>query len=204
MGEPVSDAAFQLLGACVHSLRFGFGAPLDYPYAPARLAKKNPPPALFRRLQAASPPPDRDGGRWETGMSRAGRPFDPNRSPDQLAEVEVAEGAASLDLPDPGTIVLDRWFSVPRRQQTMAFPGDDRGKYLTSIRYWAPPIPPLQDRAEELVEYYDEYRMEWDRSPEKRAWVAVSFDAFWPPERDSADLIIPLGRCDEFCPPSGL
>jgi hypothetical protein len=201
MGEGVSDAAFELVGVCVHSLRFAFGAPLNYPHAPARLAKKNPPPALFRRLQAASPPPDRDGEPWHTGMTLAGEPFDPDRPTDRLAEVKCDEGAASLDLPDPEKIVLDRWFSVPRRQETMALPGPDHGRYLLSIHYWAPPIPPLQDRAEELVEYYGEYRMDWDRPPVS-AWVAVSFDAFWPPERDSADLIIPIRECDELCPPA--
>jgi hypothetical protein len=201
MGEGVSDAAFELFGACVHSLRFALGAPLNYPFAPARLARKNPPPALFRRVQAASPPPDRDGEPWPTGMTRSGEPFDPDQPPDRLAEVRYDEGIASLDAPDPDKIVLDRRFSVPRRQETMAFPGPDHGRYLLSIPYWAPPIPPLQDRAEEVVEYYGEYRMDWDLSS-KTAWVAVSFDAFWPPERDSADLIIPIRECDESCPAS--
>jgi hypothetical protein len=198
MSQPVSDAAFELLGACVHSLRFAFGAPLEYPYAPARLADENPPPALFRRLQAASPPPSRNGEPWYTGLSLDGKPFQPSSFADRLAEVKYDEGAASLDAPDPQRIVLDRHFRIPRQQQTMAFPGPDCGRYLTSIDYWSP-IPPSADATVEQVEYYDTFRMEWDRAP-VGDWVAVSFDAFWPPERDSADLIIPLGDCDGHCP----
>src|SRR3954471_10571307 len=97
---PVSDAAFELLGACVHSLRFGFGGPLDYPYAPARLATENPPPALFRRLVAASPPPSRAGAPWQTGMTLDGRLFDPSDRSAELDKVRYDEGTASLDAPD--------------------------------------------------------------------------------------------------------
>jgi hypothetical protein len=39
--------------------------------------------------------------------------------------------------------------------------------------------------------------MVWKRVPSD--WIAVSFEAFWPPERYSADLIVPLGECDESC-----
>jgi hypothetical protein len=98
---------------------------------------------------------------------------------------------------------LDRWFSVPQKPQKMAFPGPDHGRYLVSIHYWTPPIPQSKNQVKELVKYYGEYRMDWDRPPEGR-WVAVSFDAFWPPERDSADLIIPLRGCDKLCQRAGL
>jgi hypothetical protein len=201
MSHPVSDAAFELLGACKHSLRFAFGAPLDYPYAPAKLAVDNQPPALFRRLQAVSPPPARDGDPWQTGMTLDGRPFDPS-DPDtcagRLADVKHDEGAASLDTPDPEKIVLDRWFSVPKQPSKMSFPGGDEGRYLTSIAYWSP-IPPSATEVSVGVEYYGSFRMDWVRPPRDR-WVAVSLDAFWPAERDSADLIIPLGACDDQCP----
>src|SRR3954451_13297616 len=60
MGQPVSDAAVEILGVCRHSLRSSFGAPPDYPYTAARPADDNPPPALFRRVQVSSPPPPRD------------------------------------------------------------------------------------------------------------------------------------------------
>jgi hypothetical protein len=195
---PVSDAAFELLGACVHSLRFGFGGPLDYPYAPARLATENPPPALFRRLVAASPPPSRAGAPWQTGMTLDGRLFDPSDRSAELDKVRYDEGTASLDAPDPAQIVLDRYFSVARQQQKVSFPGPDRGRYLLSIPYWSP-IPPSAEDVVKEVEYYGIFRMDWSKRPESN-WVAVSFGEFWPAERDSADVIIPLGECDEGCP----
>jgi hypothetical protein len=200
MSQAVSDAAFELLGACRHSLRFAFGAPIDYPYAAVRLAAENTPPALFRRLQASSPPPTREGAPWQTGMTLDGRPFEPadpgHRS--ALDRVQRDEGAASLDQPEPAAIVLDQHFSLPRQQQKVAFPGSDRGRYVLSVAYWSP-VPASGDEVVKEVEYYDTFRMEWDRRPESD-WVAVSFDAFWPPERDSADVLIPLGECDDGCP----
>ncbi|MEV4343000.1 hypothetical protein AB0J83_00775 [Actinoplanes sp. NPDC049596] len=199
MGQPTSDAAFELVGACVHSLRFAFGAPLQYPYAPP-LATDNPPPSIFRRLQAVSPPPGRGDGEWYEGMTLDDAPYVPKGVPARLEEVRHAEGIPSLNGADPDDVVLDRWFGVPRRKKTMAFPGPDRGKYLLSIGYWSP-IPPGSVKTDCEVQYYDEYRMEWARRPEGE-WVAVSFDAFYPPERDSADLIIPIGACDAECPAS--
>jgi hypothetical protein len=198
MGQPVSDAAFELLGACVHSLRFSFGAPLDYPYAPARLAEDNPPPALFRRVQAASPPPAREGDLWQTGLTIDGTPFDPQQHFTRLGDVQTPEGARPLDLPQPEEIVLDLLFSVPRQRQTMTFPGDDRGKYLLSVPYWKPPAD-SGDAATRQVEYFATHRLQWTKQPQDR-WVALSFDAFWPAERDSADVIIRLGDCDDRCP----
>ena len=198
MSQPLSDAAFELLGACVHSLRFALGAPLDYPYAPARLAEDNPPPAMFRRLQAASPPPGRDGAAWHTGMTLDGKPFQPGAWSDRLAEVRHDEGVASLDVAEPETVLVDQWITVPRQRRTMAFPGADQGRYLVSIGYWSP-VPASGEQVEKEVRYYGEYRVDWTRPP-AADWVAVSFDAFWPPERDSADLLIPLGDCDAECP----
>jgi hypothetical protein len=163
MSQGVSDAVFELHGACVHSLRFSFGAPLDYPYARAQVSDDNPPPALFRRLQAVSPPPARKGAPWQTGMTLAGRPLDPAGPRDRLADARHQDGVAHLDVPKPETVVLDWWFDVPHNRRTVEFPGD------------------------------------WGTKPQSD-WVAVSFDAFWPAERDSADVIIPLGDCDEHCP----
>jgi len=201
MGQPSSDAAFELVGACIHSLRFAVGAPVGYPDAPAPFATENPPPALFRRVQVASPPPGREGKPWWTGMTLDGKPFEPDGWFDRLADVQHDDGIPSLDAADPDTVVLDRGISMPRRRHTMYFPGPDRGRYLCSIFYWTG-IPPNADEGHAVVDYYDEYRMEWDRTPTDR-WVAVSLDAFRPPERDSGDLIIPLGDCDELCPPRG-
>jgi hypothetical protein len=200
MNQASSDAAFELRGACVHCLRFAFGAPVGYPHATAQIAENSPPPAMFRRLQAASPPPTREGAPWHEGLTLDGGPFRPDVSSYRLDEVRFGDGLASLDPPEPETVVLDQWFTVPRQRHVMAFPGEDHGRFLVSIDYWNA-VPESVEEIEKEVQYYDTYRMDWDRRPEGD-WVAVSFDAFWPPERDSADLLIPLGECDDECPPT--
>ncbi|GIF04950.1 hypothetical protein [Actinoplanes siamensis] len=198
MGVAASDAAFELVGACVHSLRFAFATPLDYPYAVAGISTTKPPPALFRRVQVASPPPLRDGEPWQMGLTLDDKPFLPGVPSDRLAEVRVEEGVPALDLPDPSSIVLDRWFDIPRQRATIAFPGPDSGQYLLSVQYWNP-VPADGQTVTRDVDYHGTYRLDFDRRP-AGDWIAVSFDAFWPPERDSADILIPLGECDENCP----
>ena len=197
MGQPTSDAAFEYLGASIHSVRFSFGAPLGYPYAPAVLTDDNPPPALFRRVQAASPPPTRDGAPWHAAMKVDGKPFDPSGR-GGLALVEPDESAASLDCPDPDTIVLDQMFSMAHEPRTMEFPGPDRDHFICSILYWTPDKLAGQTETRQ-VEYSGTYRMNWTTQPTDD-WVAVSFDAFFPKERDSGEVIIPLGACDDLCP----
>jgi hypothetical protein len=196
MTVAASDAAFELHGACVHSLRFSFAAPLDYPYAPAQADPDNP--ALFRRMQAVSPPPLRLGAPWPTGLTLDGRPFNPAGPLDRLADVEHPEGAANLDTPDPDTVILDWMFDVPRDQHTVTMPGDDEGKYLLSIPYWNP-AEESGGTVTKTVDYFATHRVDWAKKPTDD-WVAVSFDNFWPKERDSADLLIPLGDCDDLCP----
>lgn len=190
-----SDAVFALSGACVHSLRFAFGAPLDYPFALPLTDEQGRPPALFRRIQAVSPPPTRGGEPWPTGMKLAGQPFEPEAGADKLAEVVCDEGIPSLDAPDPATVVLDEWFRVEKQETIVDFPGEDHGSCALSIRYWNP-IPKGHATARKTVAYYDTYEMKWISPVEVGDWVAVSFDAFGPPERDSADVIIPIRRCD--------
>lgn len=201
MGQPISDAAFELISACVHSIHFSFGTALDYPYAPAKLAEQNPPDALFRRLQAVSPPPARGGAHWSTGMTLDGRPFDPDGPLARLADVRRDPGVPSLDLPEPETIVADEWFSVLRRRTPMSFPGPDSGQYLLSVDYWNP-LQQSGDPVTEQVDYHVTHRVEWKRPP-RDGWVAVSFDGFWPPERDSADIIVPIRPCGPDCVHAG-
>ncbi|MCO8274953.1 hypothetical protein M1L60_30665 [Actinoplanes sp. TRM 88003] len=191
-----SDAAFQLFGACVHSLRFAFGAPLGYPYARPLADEGGTPESLFRRIQVASPPPTRDGEPWPTGMTLAKQPFDPETGAGKLADVSCADGIPSLDAPDPGTVVLDEWFRVPRQEGQFDFPGDDQGRYMLSINYWSP-IPDGAASATKTVAYYnDDLTMKWSRPVTVGQWVAISFDAFFPLERDSADLILQIQECD--------
>ncbi|WP_436532542.1 hypothetical protein [Actinoplanes sp. HUAS TT8] len=197
-GVGISEAAVELAGACVHSLRFAVGAPLDRPYAKVELSTTNPAPALYRRLQVVSPPPTRDGEPWPTGLTLEDKPFEPSELPHRLSDVRITEGTPSLDLPDPERIVLDRWISIPRQQGSMEFSsiGDDR--YVLAVQYWNP-VPAGEQSVTKELQYYATYRLDFDRPPASD-WIAVSLDAFWPPERDSADLLIPLGDCDEHCP----
>ena len=195
MSVPTRDAAFELIGACVHSLRFVFGAPLNYPDAVARFPERNPPPALFPRIVAASPPPDREGALWYAGLILDDEPFQPKECADRLAEVRYEDGIPALDMPEPDTIMLDQVLTVPRQDEPrdMRFPGSDRGRYVLSIDYW-PSVRQGTDEYVESVDYYETFTLPWSRTPEGD-WVAVSFEGFWPPERDSADLIIPLSEC---------
>ncbi|MFC7534233.1 hypothetical protein [Actinoplanes sp. GCM10030250] len=197
----MSDAVFELHGACVHSLRFSFAAPVDYPYAPAEVAVDGPPPALFRRVQAVSPPPTRVGAPWQSGMTLDGKPFDPSGPLDRLAEVENTEGTGNLDTPEPETVVLDWMFDVPRDEQhPVSIPGHDQGRYLLSVPYWNP--AEVAGRAvTKTVDYFATHRVDWNGTPQSD-WVAVSFDDFAPKDRDSADVLIPLGACDDHCPSS--
>ena len=195
MSEAVSDAAVEILHVCRHSLRFAFGAPLGYPYAAAQFPRDNPPPALFRRVQVAWPPPDRDGQPWQTGLRIDDEPFEPDGAPERLDGVWAQDGASAFDQPESGTIVLDRWFSVPRTRQTMTFPGPDRDFTILSVPYWKAP-----ETAQ--VDYFTTCRLDFTRvldEKEHGIWIAISFDAFWPPERDSADVIARLGKCDKLC-----
>lgn len=192
--QPISDAVVEIRGLCRHSLRFAFSAPIGLPYAAARLPQKNPPPALFRRVQVAAPPPRRDGAQWETGLVVGREAFHPDGV--SRPDVEAQEGAVSLDQPDPDSIVLDWWFRVPRLAESkeITLPGDGGPFCFLSVPYWHPgsdePV---------TIDYFAEKRLTFTSAP-RGEWVAISFDAFWPPERDSADVIARLGECDSLCP----
>jgi hypothetical protein len=192
--QPISDAAVELQGLCRHSLRFVFRAPIGLPYAAARLPQQNPPPALFRRVQVAAPPPGRDGAPWETGLLVGNQAYRPDG--ESTPTVEAQEGAVALDQPDPDSIVLDWWFRVPRLAEPteMTLPGDGGPFCFLSVPYWHPePNRPVK------IDYVAEKRLTFTSAP-RGEWVAISFDAFWPPERDSADLIARLDKCDSGCP----
>jgi hypothetical protein len=192
--QPISDAVVEIRGLCRHSLRFAFSAPIGLPYAAVRLPQKNPPPALFRRVQVAAPPPRRDGAPWETGLVVGEEAF----APDAVSRptVEAREGAVSLDQPDPDGIVLDWWFRVPRlaESEEITLPGDGGPFCFLSVPYWQP-----ESDQPVTIDYFTEKRLPF-RSAPRGEWIAISFDAFWPPERDSADVIARLGECDSLCP----
>jgi hypothetical protein len=194
----VSDAAFELAGACMHSIRFVFAAQIAYPYAGASLVEDNPPESLFRRVQAASPPPSRAGKPWQTGLTLNGAPFDPANARDHLNNVKLVTGIDNLDAPNSDTIILDHWFEIPRAVRRVEWSWDEPRPYLLSCPYWQPISGP-GDTASQDVDYSAVLRLNWLKPPAS-TWVAVSFDAFWPAERDSADVLIPLSTCDSFCP----
>jgi hypothetical protein len=127
-----------------------------------------------------------------------GTPFDPTEPADRLAEVKHEEGIGGLDAPEPDTVVLDWYFDIPRSPRSVDFPGDDEGRYLLSIPYWNPATE-SGEPVTKHVDYSATHRIDWAKTPQS-PWVAVSFDKFYPAERDSADILIPLGACDHLCP----
>jgi hypothetical protein len=192
MSHALSDATIEILEVCRHYLRFAFGAPVGYPYAAATFPQNNPPPRLFRRIQVAWPPPDRQGESWTTWLTTRNGRFDPDNPPADLSEVRAMEGAVALDRPRPDTIVLDWWFDAPRATQPTAFPGTAQDSAILSVPYWPGPVP-------EHVDYFVTPRIDFPTAlddEQRGKWIAISFDGFWPPERDSADLIARLGDCD--------
>ena len=64
--------------------------------------------------------------------------------------------------------------------------------------YWNPDQAPGATVTTQ-VDYFVIRRLNFTREP-RGDWIAISFDGFWPPERDSADLIARLGECDARCP----
>jgi hypothetical protein len=201
------DAIFDFLQTCRHGVTFVLGVlpPTDKQAAPGpRL------PAIYRRIQAVSPPPDRADKRpWEFGIlvhndTGNGQPF---RSEDgdeswKHRGVFFVEDIASLDQPEPGTIVLDRWLAVPAGPVTWPFTRDIDQRGFRSASY---PQPEIGDEGvtRVRVDYSGEYDFPWSKPlPPDSRWVAFSFDRFWPPERESVEYVAQVREdCDH--PPGG-
>jgi hypothetical protein len=201
MPQAGSEAIFDFLQICRHGVKFTFGVRPN-PQAPPgnRLL-----PAIYRRIQAASPPPDRADKRpWEFGIlvhndTENGQPF---RSEDgdenwKRRGVFFVEDIASLDQPDPDAIVLDRWLAVPARPSTWPFTRDIDQRGFRSASY---PQPEIGDEGvtQVPVDYSAEYDLPWSKPlPPDSRWVAFSFDRFWPPERESVEYIAQVWEdCD--------
>jgi hypothetical protein len=170
MPQAGSDAVFDFPRVCRHGfrLRFGVRPPGGSRGAPGQRLR-----AFYTRIQAASPPPARDGLDWRFGIrvnngTENGQPLgatDDDHSW-KLHGVFHVDDIPSLDQPDPGTIVLDRWLAVPAAQAsptTFAFTND------------------VDQVGRELP---------------VNSWVAISFDRFYPPERNSVEFLAPVGACD--------
>ena len=58
--------------------------------------------------------------------------------------------------------------------------------------------PSLDERgvAQVPVDYYRQDDIAWLSDLPVNTWVAMSFDRFWPPERESVEYIAQIGNCD--------
>jgi hypothetical protein len=193
------DAVFRFLRICRHGLRFELGI-LPPPEKPADFGDGLT--ALYRRVQVASPPPTRaDGREWEFGIFIPGgmggdQPLPPDGGDGSWKEALVysAEDIASLGQPDPDTIVLDAWLTVPADVRTLEFDNEPDHLGFLSAPY---PQPEFQGgKAQVRVQYFDGYDIDWSHPGRLNNWVAISFDRFWPPERESVEFI---GQVQERC-----
>jgi hypothetical protein len=207
MSHAGSDAVFDFLQVCRNGIRLKFG--LRVPTLPQGDSQK-PLHAIYRRIQAASPPSTRDGHPWEFGIrvydgTKDGQPLRVADGDDSWKRRGVfhLEGIPSLGQPTPNTIVLDRWLAVPAARAqptTFAFTNEVDQRGFLSVSY---PQPPIGDDGVTPVSvaYFEQYTLDWTRELSPGAWVAISFDRFWPPERDSADYIAQVE--DRMLPPRG-
>jgi hypothetical protein len=188
------DAIFDFLQICRHGVKFMLGVlpPTDPQAAPGTRL-----PAIYRRIQAASPPPDRADKRpWEFGIlvhngTENGQPFRSEDGDDSWKRrgVFFVQDIASLDQPEPGSIVLDRWLAVPARPITLPFTRDIDQRGFRSASY---PQPETGNEGvtQVPVDYCAAYDLAWFKPlPPDSRWVAFSFDRFWPPERESIEYI---------------
>jgi hypothetical protein len=206
MSHAGGDAIFDFLQICRHRVKliFGITPPTD-----PRATPGNRLPAIYRRIQAASPPPRRADGRpWEFGIVLDnGQPLDPSSPPPGQSNqrVHFIEDIASLGQPQPpeSIIKLDTWLRVPDNASARRFTtGVDPLGFL-SASY---PQPDTGDdgTTHVLVDYNAEYLdLRWSREVKPGAWVAFSFDRFWPPERESVEFIGQVQAdcdCDDAAP----
>jgi hypothetical protein len=193
-GQAVSDAVINVQQVCSHGIRLLYGAQIDHPVynrLHPQPPGKEPVPTLYRLIQAASPPPSRSGKPWEHGLFVNEQPLDPNNDNWQQG-VTPRPGIPSLGQPKPFTIILDEWLTLPHRRGEMPLTDGDPLGFLS--------VPYLQPRSDSVVVNYrnpnpDGYTLHWHRPLATRSWVAISFDRFWPPERDSADYIAQIKEC---------
>ena len=199
------DAVFDFLQVCRNGIRLKFGVRVPtHPQGPPEKRLR----AIYRRIQAAAPPPTRDGRPWELGIrvkdgTEDGQPLRVADGDDSWKRRGVfhLEGIPSLDQPTPNTIVLDRWLAVPAVEAhptTFAFTNEVDQRGFLSVSY---PQPPIGDAGvtQVGVAYFEQYTFDWTRELSPGAWVAISFERFWPPERDSADYIAQVE--DRMLPP---
>jgi hypothetical protein len=201
MSHAGGDAIFDFLQICRHGVKLVFAV---RPPADPKATAGNRLPAIYRRIQAATPPPERADHRpWASGIlvadgSEGGRPLRPEDGDEGWKNpgVNFVEDIASLGLPDPATIVLDQWLTVPANPMTWPFTDEVDPRGFLSASYPQPFIG-AGGVAQVPVDYCEEYELAWSRPlPAGSRWVAFSFDRFWPPERESVEYI---GWVEEDC-----
>ena len=203
MSHASSDGVMDPVRACPHKLAFRLGVEF-------RIANRTPPPpeslldARYFRVQVASPPPARvDGSDWQCGLrvidgTDNGRKFEVTDQSWKNSGVFPLGGVSSLGRPGPDTLVLDRWLAVPAVRSAAApartfiltapdEPSIGPTDYFLSAPY---PQPAIAGKRLSLagVNYYDEWEL--DLTGDVTEWIAISLDAFWPPERFSVDYIV--------------
>jgi hypothetical protein len=198
MSHAVGDAIFDSLQICRDGVKFIFGiVPPTNPQA----SPGNRLHAVYRRIQAASPPPDRvDETTWDSGICvgddrKECRPLRPAGDDDSWKRLGVycIEDIASLGQPEPHAIVLDEWLTVPAKRTIRPFSTRDPLGFL-SASY---PQPVIEGKGGTLVEvdYNAKFDLKWSKPLKPGSWVAISFDRFWPPERVSVDYIAQVQDC---------
>jgi hypothetical protein len=199
MSHAGGDAIFDFVQICSHRVKLIFGiTPPTNPQA----SPENRLTAIYRRIQAASPPPSRaDGRSWEFGILV--KDDEKNLRPLRLADgddswkgrtVDFVEDIASLGQPEPGKIVLDEWLRVPAKPFDRPFTsGPDRLGFLSAS--YPQPATGEDGKTQVRVDYNAVFDLRWSRAPESR-WVAFSFDRFQPPERESVEFI---GQVQKDC-----
>ena len=201
MSHAGGDAIFDFLQICRHGVKLVFAVS---PPADPRATPGNRLPAIYRRVQAATPPPERaDHSPWTSGIlvdDGAGnrRPLRPEDGVEVWGNrgVNFVQDIASLGLPDPATIMLDRWLAVPADPSTRPFTDEVDPRGFLSASYPQPAVG-AGGVTHVQVDYAAEYDLAWSRPlPAGSRWVALSFDRFWPPERESVEFI---GLVEEGC-----
>jgi hypothetical protein len=196
MSHAGSNAVFDFQQICPHGVKVLFGVitpPGPQPRPWSRLA------AIYRPIQTASPPPARvDGSAWDSGiLLKDGRPLQPSSPGAEWRDqgVRFVEDIASLDQPAPDTIVLTQWLALPANPVTRPFTDKVDPLGFLSASY---PQPVLgADRVAHLeVDYNADFDLRWSRDLKPGSWVAISFDRFWPPERESVEYI---GQVQKDC-----
>lgn len=210
MPHSSSDALIDVRRVCRHGIQLKLGLewwdrqpgvePLD-----PRIRSR------YRRVQAASPPPTRDGAPWQEGIrlgraDRDGGPLEPAdlTDPWKRQGTFCLPGIPSLDPPPPAALVLNRFVTCVEPAEVEQAPGGgvafefapwmlDRWGFLSV------PYPQPRLRAEGVTpvtaRYVGDLVLSWTRQLQPGAWVALSLDRFWPPERDSADYIARVEDC---------